>query len=116
MHDTRVLCADDLQQLSWDLDVNGWAALDTSGRMQLLVCSQSPLRQLRGLLARLLAHEQPQTRSMLLCDLMAQHAQSRLAWCAELLTQEAQQCQVPLRSPITLILSFACAWAQNGGA
>jgi hypothetical protein len=116
VHDTRILCADELQQLSWDLDLNGWAALDTSGRMQLLVGSQLPVRQLRGLLARLLAHEQPQMRSVLLCDLMAQQAQSRLAWCAELLTQEAQHCQVPLRSLITLTLSFACAWPKNGGA
>ena len=115
MHDTRILCADDQQQLSWDLDLNGWAALDTAARMQLLVGSQLPVRQLRGLLARLLAHEQPQTRSALLCNLMAQQAHSRLAWCAELLMQEAQQCQVPLRSLITLTFSLACAWPKNGG-
>ncbi len=94
-HDTRYLCADEQQKLRWDLDLNGWAALDTSGRMQLLASSQLPVHHLRELLARLLAHKQPQTRSELLCNLMAQQAHSRLAWCGELLIQEAQQCQVP---------------------
>ncbi len=49
--------------------------------MQMLVDAQLPMPQLRRLLAQLLSHEQPQSRSELLCTLMAQLAPHRLTLC-----------------------------------
>lgn len=87
-------CADDQHQLRWDLTLSAWAALDTAGRMRLLADAQLPVPRLRGLLARLLAREQPRERGALLSGLMAENAPSRLPWCAELLQQEARKLQV----------------------
>ena len=86
--------AGDREQLGWDTTLSAWAALDTPGRLQMLVDAQLPMRQRRRLLAQLLSPEQPQGRSSLLRALMAQLAPHRLALCAELMRQEAQQLQV----------------------
>ena len=86
--------------------MSAWAALDMPGRMQMLVDAQPPLPQLRMLLAQLLSHEQPQSRRSLLCTLMAQQAPRRLALCAELMRQEAQQCQVSACSSFFVCLSL----------
>ena len=96
--------AGDQQQLGWDITLGAWAALDMPGRMQMLVDAQLPVPQLRRLLAQLLSHEQPQSRSALLCALLAQLAPRRFALCADLMRQEAQQCQVAACSHYVLTL------------
>lgn len=90
--------AGDREQLGWDMTLSAWAALDTPERLQMLVDAQLPMPQRRRLLAQLLSHEQPQGRRSLLCALVAQLAPQRLALCAELMRQEAQQLQVTSRS------------------
>ena len=72
--------------------------------MQMLVDAQLPVPQLRRLLAQLLSHEQPQSRSALLCALTAQLAPRYFALCADLMRQEAQQCQVTACSHYVLAL------------
>lgn len=81
-------------ELGWDMSLSEWAALGMPGRLQMLADAQLPLRQQRGLLARLLAHEDPHERRSLLSGLMAQNAPARLQWCMDLLSQESHDCQV----------------------
>ena len=81
-------------ELGWDMSLSEWAALGMPGRLQMLADAQLPLHQQRGLLARLLSHEEPCDRSSLLSGLMAQNAPVRLQWCMDLLSQEAHGCQV----------------------
>ena len=81
-------------ELCWDMSLSEWAALGMPGRMQMLADTQLPVHQQRGLLARLLSHEDPCERSSLLSGLMAQNAPVRLQWCMDLLSQESHNCQV----------------------
>ena len=81
-------------ELGWDMSLSEWAALGMPGRLQMLADAQLPVHQQRGLLARLLSHEDPRERSSLLSGLMAQSAPARLKWCMDLLSQEAHDCQV----------------------
>ena len=81
-------------ELSWDMSLSEWAALGMPSRLQMLADTQLAVHQQRGLLARLLSHEEACKRTSLLSGLMAQNATVRLRWCMDLLSQEAHDCQV----------------------
>ena len=102
-------------ELGWDMSLSEWAALGMPGRLQMLADAQLPLHQQRGLLARLLSHEEPCDRSSLLSGLMAQNAPVRLQWCMDLLSQESHDCQVIsiFCSSIPILPSFAGQQASS---